>query len=365
MKRVAVTGIGMIDTLGNNLTDCSNAMYNLPFKEPIAYSDCPVDTFKPQKVFPVTSELELPDVHPKVLRTFDANIKYGLHAVHQALNDSGVNQSKNVAVIASNVTSGDENMFSSMKDLWEVGRLRRPRNFLAGMKDFFPGFIAQHWGFEGPNTAMNAACATSLFSLDYATTFVERYDYVVCASSDDPIQTLPISLFSGLGAVGTVSDPFGPNRDGLIPGAGAACFILESEEKAIARDAKVYAWLYPVGFGSDAYAATAPNPEGTGAKAAMNMATEVFNKMQIEFVSAHGTSTPAGDEVELNAIRELFGDIEIVAPKKHLGHTMGTCGLLEAAYGVAKCQRENKKVFLNNSFGFGGKCASQVVEVNL
>jgi len=361
MKRVAITGIGMIDTLGNNPTDCFSSFISEKYIDPIPYDWCPVEEYRTQKVFPVTSSLNLPDISLKTLKTFDNNLKYGLHAVHQALQDSGVEHRNNVAVVASNVTSGDEIMSKSVVEIHEIGRMKRPRHFLAGMKDFFPGFICQQWGFNGPNIAMNAACATSIFNIDYAMRIVDEYDYVVCALSDVCINELAVPFFTGVGALGTNSIPFEEGRDGFIPGDGGACFILESEERAKARGARIHAYLHKAGFGSDAYGSTAPCPAGTGAELAMHKA---IGNHEIDFVVAHGTSTPLGDEVEKESIEELLGNIEIVAPKRKIGHTMGTSGMLEAIYGIMLLKHRNKSgKFLNNSFGFGGKCASQVIEV--
>jgi len=361
MKRVAVTGIGMIDTLGNNYNDCSSSFLSDNYIDPVPYDWCPVEEYRTQKVFPVTSDLNLPDIHLKTLKTFDNNLKYGLHAVHQALQDSGVEHSNNVAVVASNVTSGDEIMSKSVLEIHEHGRMKRPRHFLAGMKDFFPGVICQQWEFNGLNIAMNAACATALFNIDYAMRIVDEYDYVVCALSDAPINELAVPFFTGIGALGTRSIPFEEGRDGFIPGDGGACFILESEERAKARGANIHAYLHPVGFGSDAHGATAPCPAGTGAKLAMKKAIAYHN---IDFVCAHGTSTPLGDQVEQESIKELLGEKEIVAPKRKIGHTMGTSGMLETIYGIMLLKHRNKPgKFLNNSFGFGGKCASQIIEV--
>jgi 3-oxoacyl-[acyl-carrier-protein] synthase II len=368
MNRVAVTGIGMIDTLGNNPKDCSSSFLSAEYIEPVPYEWCDLEEYRNQKVFPVTAEVELPDIHPKTVRTFDNNIKYAIHATNQALKDSGVSPSKNVAVLASNITAGDSIMYDEILNLDKNGRMKKIKNFLAGMKDFLPGFICRQWGFEGPNVALNGACATSLFSIDYGMRLVDEYDYVVCAASDAPINNITVPFFSNMGALGTTSDPFGETRDGFIPGDGGVCFILESEEKALARGARVHAWIYPVGFASDTTDPTSPDPDGNGAKNAMRKAMNNagVNKDDIAFVNAHGTSTPIGDEIEMQAINEVFESqpIEVIACKKKNGHSMGACGMIEAIYGMAKVNKNNKKrYFLNNSFGFGGKCTSQIVEV--
>jgi 3-oxoacyl-[acyl-carrier-protein] synthase II len=357
MNRVAVIGIGMIDTLGNNVESCSRAFFSEQYKDPVPYDWCRLEQFRHHKVFPVTSDVVLPDIPSKTLKTFDDNLKYGLHAVHQALQDAEVEHSSNVAVVASNTSSGDMAWFDTVGQLHSVGRMKTIRNFLAGFKDFFASYICQQWGFTGNSTAMNSACATSITSLDYAMKLVDEYDYVVCAVSDDSCNEILVPFFSGIGALGTHSNPFGPDRDGLIPGSGAACFILQAENKL---KKKPHAWLYPAGLASDAYAATAPHPDGVGARLAMKKALQYGT---VDFVNAHATSTPMGDDIELSAIEDILGSIEVVAPKRKLGHTMGSCGMIEAIYGIEKCKKSKYNKFLNNSFGFGGKCASQIVEI--
>jgi 3-oxoacyl-[acyl-carrier-protein] synthase II len=363
MNRVAVIGIGMIDTLGNNYKDCTEAFFSENYKDPVPFDWCELEQYRDQVVFPVTSDPILPEIEAKTLKRFDDNLKYGLHAVHQALQDSEVEISPNVAVVASNTSAGDKIVYKTMDDLHKYGKMKRPLHFLAGFKDFFSGFVCNQWGFTGASIAMNSACATSLSSLDYAMRLVDEYDYVVCAVSDDSCNEILIPFFSNINALGTHSNPFGEDRDGFIPSSGGACFILQAEDKV---KKKPHAWLHPVGLASDTSSATAPSPDGAGAKIVMDKALQHCNKHEIAFVNTHGTSTPVGDEIEQKAIGEVFNSesIELFAPKKQLGHAMGTCGILEAIYGIEKVKRDGGKTkFLNNSFGFGGKCASQVVEV--
>jgi 3-oxoacyl-[acyl-carrier-protein] synthase II len=363
MKRVAITGIGMIDTLGNNPDDCFSSFVSDEYIDPVPYDWCRVEAFKHQKVFPVTSDVNLPDIPKKTVKNFDNNIKYALHAVEQALIDSGVPQSNNVAVTASSITAGENAFYESVRQLAVHGKMVNMKDFLAGVKDFVAGYICQRWGFSGQSTSINAACATSVYSIDHSLKLVDDYDYVVCCAYDCAITPISVPFFNSLGATGTHSDPFSETRDGFIPGDGAGCFILESEEKAKARGAKIHAYVYPAGFTTESYSPTSPDPDGFGAKSSMKKALENSGIYNVDFVNAHATSTPVGDDVELNAIEEVFGEIEIVAPKRKIGHTMGACGILEAIYGIKLLLKDGKKTFINNSFGFGGKCGSQVFEV--
>ena len=392
MNRVALTGIGMIDPMGNNPQACYDNFVSGEYKEPVPYTDCKVERYRNQNVFPVDLEgLQLPeDLKPATLNNLERGVKYSLHAIEQALADAGVEKSSNVATIASNITAGNEYIIDVYPKLFgETGRVR-PRQLLGTTKDFMVGFITEYYGWQGPSTSMYSACATSLFNIDYAMKFVDDYDYVVCTVSDHGINETDISFFSQLGALGTHSAPFDDNRDGFIMGEGGACFILESEEKAKARGAKIHAYLHPVGFGSDAYNATSPSLDGIGAKLAMRNALKGIDKDAIGFVNAHGTSTPAGDEIEYNAILDVLGPKQIFSCKSKIGHTMGACGMLETIYSIMAMKnntipdnhnlnvcsfdlekiitntnrRTDKRFAINNSFGFGGKCASQVIEID-
>tara|TARA_Y100000389_G_C17468356_1_gene527847 strand:+ start:4552 stop:5748 length:1197 start_codon:yes stop_codon:yes gene_type:complete len=391
VNRVAVTGMGIIDALGANPNECFDAMLDTNYTNPPAFHNSRLERHRQQPVFPVDKDkLVLPELRPAVVRNLEPATLFALHTVEQALQQSGVEHSDNVAVIGSSVTSGNHVVFDLYPILHsETGRAR-PRQLLTTTKDFMAGYICQHYGYKGPNTSMYAACATSLFSIDYAMRFVDDYDYVVCTVSDQGVNDTDVGFFKQLGAIGSHSVPFDDSRDGFIMGEGAGTFILESEEKAKARGADIIAYLYPAGFGSDGTSPTAPDPDGAGAKLSMKHALK-NNAIgsYISFVNAHGTSTPVGDEIEYNAIKEVLGNVPIVSNKSKIGHTMGACGIIEAMYtikslqtgkipnnhNISKCSFDTQGMItnkdrtitgtmaLNNSFGFGGKCASQLIQV--
>ena len=387
MNRVAVTGMGIIDTLGANPTECFNSMLDTSYTSPSLYSHSRLERHRQQPVFPVDRDkLVIPELKPSVLRNLEHCNLFALHTVEQALKQSGVKHSDNVGVIGSSITMG--NYFSM--DTWrpmvsETGRVR-PKLLLNCAKDFMSGFISQHYGYKGLNTSLYASCATSQFSIDYAMQHVDDYDYMVCVMSEHGVNEADINFFNMIHAMGTKSCPFDDDRDGFIMGEGAGAFILESEEKAKKRNANIIAYLYSPGFASDISSPTSPDRDGAGAKLSMRNA---LKNNDVSFVNAHGTSTPMGDEIEYNAIKEVLGNIPIVSNKSKIGHTMGACGIIEAIYtikslqsgkipdnhNITKCSFDtdgmitNKnrtitgKKALNNSFGFGGKCASQLIEI--
>ena len=387
MNRVAVTGMGIIDTLGANPTECFNSMLDTSYTSPSLYSHSRLERHRQQPVFPVDRDkLVIPELKPSVLRNLEHCNLFALHTVEQALKQSGVKHSDNVGVIGSSITMG--NYFSM--DTWrpmvsETGRVR-PKLLLNCAKDFMSGFISQHYGYKGLNTSLYASCATSQFSIDYAMQHVDDYDYMVCVMSEHGVNEADINFFNMIHAMGTKSCPFDDDRDGFIMGEGSGCFILESEEKAKKRNANIIAYLYKPGYGSDTSSPTSPDRDGAGAKLSMRNA---LKNNDVSFVNAHGTSTPMGDEIEYNAIKEVLGNIPIVSNKSKIGHTMGACGIIEAIYtikslqsgkipdnhNITKCSFDtdgmitNKnrtitgKKALNNSFGFGGKCSSQLIEI--
>ena len=388
MKRVAVTGMGIIDTLGTNPTECFNSMVDTSYTHPSLYSYSKLERLKSQPVFTVDkSKLILPELKATVLRNLEPCNLFALHTIEQALKQSGVKHSENVGVIGSSITLGNYNATETWPAIIsETGNRVRPKQLLNAAKDYMSGFISQYYGYKGLNTSIYASCATSIFSIDYAMRYVDDYDYMVCVVSDHGVSEADVSFFKQLGAIGTKSCPFDDDRDGFIMGEGAGAFILESEEKAKKRNANIIAYLYTPGYGSDTSSPTSPDPDGAAAKLSMRNA---LKDNDVAFVNAHGTSTPMGDEIEYNAIKEVLGNVPIVSNKSKIGHTMGACGIIEAIYtikslqsgqipdnhNISKCSFDidgmitdknrtiTGKMALNNSFGFGGKCSSQLIEI--
>ena len=387
MKRVAVTGIGIIDTLGANPKECFDSMLDTSYNHPPLYSHSQLQRHKTQPVFPVDrSKLLIPELKPTVLKNLEPCNLFALHTIEQALKQSGVKHSSNVGLIGSSITLGNYYAMDTWPTLHsETGRTR-PKLLLNCAKDYMSGFLSQHYGYKGLNTSIYASCATSMFSIDYAMRYVDEYDYVVCTISEHGVNETDMSFFKQIGAMGTKSCPFDDDRDGFIMGEGSGTFILESEEKAKKRNANIIAYLYTPGFSSDTSSPTSPDQDGAGAKLSM---TNALKDNDVSFVNAHGTSTPAGDEIEYNAIKEVLGNVPIVSNKSKIGHTMGACGIIEAIYtikslqsgqipdnhNISKCSFDiddmitdknrttTGKMALNNSFGFGGKCSSQLIEI--
>jgi 3-oxoacyl-[acyl-carrier-protein] synthase II len=272
-----------------------------------------------------------------------------------------------------------------------MGKRLRPKQQLQHLQSYTSGLISQTWDFNGASLTMGAACATSLYIIDYAIKLLEddEYDYVVAGASECGNDIWGLSYFNSLGALGSHSAPFDKNRDGFIMGEGSGTLVLEKEEHAKARGAKIYGYIHHVGKSNDAAQAnpTAPDPEGTGVKLAMTRAFRktMLDKSMISFVNAHATSTPAGDDAEYNAIQDMLPGVPVTSFKSKIGHTMGASGVLELIYtllalqhnvvppnhNLKDCDHEHvptqatatdKKFALKNGLAFGGKNASVLIE---
>lgn len=390
MKRIAITGVGIIDPLGANKEECfSNLLndfnpvekiktFNIDDYENIQIKiGAQVDVNKCQVADPGTARAE-------------PYKKLAMHAIEQALAMAGnpERQTTNASVLFSSLgTSGDTRVNFSVA-IEQRKKRYSPRDIMENLPDYLSGYIARTYKFTGTATGMNAACATALVSIDYAAKMLDTNDFVIVGGSDCMIDTTHMFSFQAIQALShTGTRPFDLNRDGFVMGEGAGCLILESEEKAKARGAKILAYIDGVAVANDFYSPTSPDPEGKGAESAMKQAWMQAGSPHIDFVNAHATSTPVGDAIEYEAIKRLFPDAAIYSSKGKVGHTMGGCGIIELIHGLGsfdnnvvpktfnltdsiapndpllltKNKEQVSKTFIKNSFGFGGRCASVVV----
>ncbi len=393
MGRIAITSIGMADSLGSNPNECWDNFISDKTHEPEACRDshpalADIKCFYADHEWDKPTDVVLPVPPGTYAGLYKAN-KMAIHTVQQAL--KSIPHSNNVGVVYSNLSAEGPTKLKYAQWLQGQGRRIKPKQQLQHLQSFASGLISKHWDFNGASLSQGVACATSLYNIDYAIKLLEDddYDYCVVGAAEEPTDSWYLSYFASLGAIGTHSAPFDKNRDGFIMGEGSATIVLETEEKALARGAKIYGWIHHVGKSNDAAATnqTSPDPNGTGIKLAMlrAMRNTVVAKDQIAFVSAHATSTPAGDDVEYYSAQELFPEIPVVSFKSKIGHTMGSSGVLELCYtllalqnnivppnyNIKECdhkhvpttsQPTNKNFALKNSLAFGGKNASVLVE---
>lgn len=385
-----VVGYGMIDALGNTPTQCFDNMLN--DYNPIQKLNCMGD-HKIQYGIPCHHDTLLPEgLAPKKLKTMTRAQELALHATEQALRHSKLPHSSNVAVIISSCSNDVEALDANYQKLKDNKRVN-PFTIVNRIPDMIVGHICTEYQFHGASLAIQASCATGMYSIDYAMRILDEYDYVIVGGSDAGVFEMALKYFSSIGALGNHNCPFDDNREGFVMGEGAGVLILQSAEKVREYGSKIHAKLFPVGSATDAFDLTSPATDGRGAKIAMNKAVSNLPTNKIDMVSAHATSTPAGDEVEYNTITDKFGSIPIYAPKSKIGHTLSSASILECIYSIesmknrvipscfnltnASYDKTNSLVrtpvelsgtstlrTLNNSFGFGGKCASQVIEVS-
>jgi 3-oxoacyl-[acyl-carrier-protein] synthase II len=389
MEPVHVVGYGIIDGLGNNPQDCySNSLNN---------KDYSVDLdFMIEENLKITRGIKVSDdkiitpesFNKKILPTMTRSQKMAMHVVDQALTMSKLPMSSNVAVIYSTVSNDTED-FEYFAEKLINNKKTHPLKVVNRIPDITPAHICAHYGFMGTSLSLFASCATGLLSIDYAMRLCDEYDYVIVGAGDAGAFRIAMKYFSAIGALGNHNAPFDDSREGFIMADGAGALVLQSTKKVKEFSSTTHAKLYPVGSASDALSLTAPAEDGRGSKLALQKALSYTDGVDV--VSAHATSTPIGDPIEYSIISEMLPNIPIYAPKSKIGHTLAGAGIIETIYAIEfskngvmpHCQnlkncsfdthktllREpvtiNKETIktLNNSFGFGGKSASQVIEV--
>lgn len=344
-------------------------------------------------------------------RRTDRFVQFAVVATEQALKDakldvSDSNRDRIGAIIGTGI-GGVSTMLHEMETMREKGP-RRVSPFLIPMilPDTAPGQVAIHFGVRGPNLAVTSACATGTNAIGEAYKMIERgaADVMICGGSEAAITGLIIAGFNVMTALSTRNDdpqrasrPFDKNRDGFVAGEGAAVFILESLDHANARGARIYAEVLGYGLTDDAFHISAPAENGEGAARCMRLALQDAGMApkQIDYLNAHGTSTPLNDKSETAAVKAVFGeaayDLVISSTKSMHGHLLGAAGAVEAVicikaleHGIVpptinyetpdpECDLDYVpntarpkpiRTIMSNSFGFGGHNASIIFGKN-
>ena len=416
MRRVVVTGLGLVTPLGGDVeTSWKNILAAKSGATRITRFD-PTD-FACQ----VACEVKPPEheygfdpakrIDHKVQRQVDPFIVYGLDAAGQALEDSGLTDMSEEERFRAGVSigSGIGGLPGIEKEsivLHEKGPRRVSPHFVHGrLINLISGQVSIRYGLMGPNHAVVTACSTGAHSIGDAARMIalDDADVMLAGGAESALCPLGIAGFAQARALSTqyndqpekASRPYDKGRDGFVMGEGAGVVVLEEYERAKARGATIYAELVGYGMSGDAYHVTAPHPEGAGGFRAMEVAMKRsgLDLTDIDYINAHGTSTPLGDELELGAVRRLFGnhvgDLSMSSTKSAIGHLLGGAGAVEAIFCILALRdqivpptlnlddpsegtagddlvphvaKERKvKAVLNNSFGFGGTNASLVM----
>lgn len=406
--RVVVTGIGVVTPIGNTVEEFWNAM--LEGKSGADYiTRFDTTHFETKFACEVKNFDPLLYLNRKEVQRMDLFTQFAIAAATQALQDSGFNLDKinkeRTGVIFGSGIGGMWTYHYQQQLVYENnGKPDRISPFFIPMmiSDIAAGHIAIRWGFKGPNYATTSACATSSHSLADALMLIQRgdADIMVVGGSEAAICPMGVGGFNAMKALSTRNDdpktasrPFDKDRDGFVMGEGAGVLILETLEHALNRGAKIYAEFAGFGLTDDAFHITQPAPNGEGAYRSMKLALEDagLQPQDIDYINAHGTSTPYNDKNETEAIKTLFGDyaykINISSTKSMTGHLLGAAGAIEAIATVLAIERgiipptinyftpdpecdlnytPNKPVqrkiraALSNTFGFGGHNATLV-----
>ncbi len=416
MRRVVVTGLGLVTPLGADVeTSWANILASKSGAARITRFD-PSD----QKCT-IACEVKAPD-HPygfdpglrvdhKVQRQVDPFIIFGIDAAGQALEDAGLTEMSEAERFRAGCSIGSgigglPGIASESIVLHEKGPSRVSPHFVHGrLINLISGQVSIKYGLMGPNHAVVTACSTGAHSIGDAARMIrdDDADVMLAGGAEGAICPLGIAGFAQARALSTgfnatpekASRPYDVDRDGFVMGEGAGVVVLEEYEHARARGAKIYAEVIGYGLSGDAYHVTAPHPEGSGAFRSMEMAMRKsgLSLSDIDYVNAHGTSTPLGDELELGAVRRLFGDaigtLSMSSTKSAIGHLLGGAGAVESIFCILAirdqivpptlnldnpsegcagvdlvphiAKKRVVKAVLNNSFGFGGTNASLVM----
>ena len=406
MRRVVVTGMGLLTTLGNNLDKSWNNLINcksgikqinhfdvsdLPSKIAGYINNNPED----ENYFNKSSFLE-----PKDLKRNDRFIQYGLLAAKMAIEDAGLinlteEEKLKVGVSVGSGIGGLETIYNGSLTINSKDNKKLSPFFIpASLVNLLSGQISIKYGYKGPNHSVVTACATGAHSIGDSGEFIKRgaADVMIAGGSEAAVCKLGIAGFCAARSLSTsyndrpdeASRPWDKDRDGFVMGEGSGIIVLEEMEHAKKRGAKIYAELIGYGMSGDAHHITSPSEDGDGGFRAMKEAL-IMAKIpseKVNYINAHGTSTKVGDEIELNAIQRLFKhNIFVSSTKSSIGHLLGAAGSVESIFSIMSI---NKKILpatlnlhnpietsnvnlipglplekeikyaLSNSFGFGG-----------
>jgi len=417
MRRVVVTGLGLVTPLG---ADVETAWKNIIAAKSGAGTITRFDATDFQSNY--ACEVKGPDheygfdpgkrVDHKVQRQVDPFIVYGIDAAGQAIEDAGLLDMDEATRFRAGCSIGSgigglPGIESESLVLAEKGPKRVSPHFVHGrLINLISGQVSIKYGLMGPNHAVVTACSTGAHSIGDAARMIamDDADIMLAGGSESTVCPIGIAGFGQARALSTgfrddptkASRPWDQGRDGFVMGEGAGVVVLEEYEHAKARGAKIYCEVVGYGLSGDAYHVTAPHPEGSGAFRSMQMAVKKSGLAlsDIDYINAHGTSTPLGDELELGAVRRLFGSdigsLSMSSTKSAIGHLLGGAGAVESIFCILalrdqivpptlnldnpsencagvdlvphKAKERKVKAVLNNSFGFGGTNASLVMK---
>lgn len=415
-RRVVVTGIGLITPLGNNV----KTSWKRLIKGDSGIGQ--IDLFDASEITcKIAGQVKCGEgeddfdinkfVDIKEQKKLDRFINFAIGAAEEAIKDSGWKPESEEEKFRTGVMIGSgigglpsierTTLFAAEKGIRKVSPFFIP----ASLINLASGHVSIKHGFMGPNHSIVTACATGSHAIGDSARIITYgdADVMVCGGTEATICKIGVGGFAALRALSTnfndeptkASRPWDKDRDGFVMGEGSGILVLEEYEHAKKRGAKIYAEIAGYGLSGDAHHITAPESEGRGAVRAMQMALKDagMNPDKIDYVNAHGTSTPLGDEIEVKGVKKVFGDhaykISMSSTKSSIGHLLGAAGSVEAIFSILSIQnniapptlnldnpsescdidlvphnaRERKiDIAMSNSFGFGGTNACLVIK---
>ncbi len=404
-RRVVVTGIGTINPSGHSVEEYFRNLENgVSAAAPITRFDA--SKFRTRFACEVKEYDRTRYFDRKEARKYDLFAQYAMIAADEAIRDAAADtvDPERAGVVWGSGTGGTTTFYEESKGYIEGDRIPRFSPFFVPrmVADLAAGFISIKYGFMGPNYCTVSACASSNHAMIDAMNLIRwgKADLIVTGGSEAPINDPGVGSFCAMQALSTRNDdpahasrPFDVDRDGFVIGEGGGALVFEELEHALARGAKIYCEVAGGGMSADAYHMTAPHPEGKGAMMSMREAVRDAGAelADVDYINAHGTSTPLGDLAEIKAIQTLFGDhaykMNISSTKSMTGHLLGgtaaiealacimaiTRGVIPPTINVEKldpeidprlnltigaAQHREVKCALSNTFGFGGHNSS-------
>lgn len=406
-RRVVVTGMGIISPVGSGLEKAwANITAGQSGIGEITRFDA--STF-PSRIAGEVKDFNIDDyLPPKEARRYDTFAHYGLAAAIAAVKDAGLedyqgNKERIGTVIGAGI--GGLPYIENTADTFFKGGVRKISPFFVpgSLINIVSGLVSIQFGYKGPNLSIVTACSSANHSMGEAARLIEYgdADIMIAGGSESTISELGVGGFCAMRALSTRNDepqsasrPWDRGRDGFVIGEGAGILVLEELEHAKARGARIYCELAGYGMSSDAHHITAPPEDGDGARRSMLMALKnaKLNADEIDYINAHGTSTPAGDIAECNGVKAAFGDhaykLAVSSTKSMTGHLLGAAGGIEAIFSILALRdqivpptinlndpdpacdldfvpNEARKMpirhAMSNSFGFGGTNATLIL----
>lgn len=408
-RRVVITGVGAVTPIGLNVQEFwKSMMAGKSGVGPITYFDA--SQYDTQIAAEVKGFNPLDFMDKKTINRMDPFTQFAIACAEMAVRDSGLDLAKNdldrVGVIVGSGIGGMWTYHRQQQTVYETGGPHRISPFFVPMMiaDIAAGYISMRFQVKGPNYATTSACATSSHAIADAVMLLQRGDADVffAGGAEAAICPMGIGGFNAMKAMSTRNDepqkasrPFDAQRDGFVMGEGGGILILEELEHAKKRGARIYAEVSGLGLTADAYHITAPAPGGEGAVRSMKRCIEDagFKPEDVDYINAHGTSTPYNDKSETEAIKKVFGEharkLHVSSTKSMTGHLLGAAGAIETIacvlaimhgelpptinyefpdpecdlnYVPNKPIKKPVNVVINNTFGFGGHNASLLLK---